>query len=112
MRLEVEGWPGDLRFPRCALGALPSPLWGGVGGGGREIRALSVRHALPPSPALPHKGGGSTLRLPPAHRTTFPDGAALAIFSHNSERNCFAPAYDRCRLQCNPFGVSSASAVD
>src|SRR5262245_30448825 len=42
---------------RRALGALPSPLWGGVGGGGRKIGAPMLPNALPPSPTLPHKGG-------------------------------------------------------
>src|SRR5215475_15171414 len=47
---------------RRLLGALPSPLWGGVGGGGRAImQTWRDRHltASPPSPTLPHKGGGS-----------------------------------------------------
>ena len=34
----------------------PSPLWGGVRGGGNPHLRCS---AIPPSPALPHKGGGS-----------------------------------------------------
>ena len=34
---------------------LPSPLWGGVGGGGSPDVECS---AIPPSPSLPHKGGG------------------------------------------------------
>jgi hypothetical protein len=37
----------------------PSPLWGGVRGGGLDI---SARAELPPSPTLPHKGGGSKPR--------------------------------------------------
>jgi len=49
---------------RRTFGALPSPLWGGVGGGSREIGARTLPHAPPPSPTLPHKGGGSTPRLP------------------------------------------------
>src|SRR2546426_2502115 len=48
------------RPPRALL---PSPLWGGVGGGGSAI-LRSWRHrtlaALPPSLTLPHKGGGTT----------------------------------------------------
>src|SRR5262249_12365867 len=44
---------------RRALGAFPSPLWGGVRGGGGAIDALALLHARPPSPTLPHKGGGS-----------------------------------------------------
>src|SRR5262249_47455937 len=42
------------------LDLLPSPLWGGVGGGGPKIGAPMLPNAPPPSPALPHKGGGST----------------------------------------------------
>src|SRR5690606_14996680 len=34
----------------------PSPLWGGVRGGGKRKR---WRCGVPPSPTLPHKGGGS-----------------------------------------------------
>ena len=53
---------GDTR--RVAL-LLPSPLWGGVGGGGREVgrkrRRLRVT-SRPPTPTLPHKGGGSRSR--------------------------------------------------
>src|SRR5262249_50328506 len=47
------------------LGALPSPLWGGVGGGGSAIPsqvAPSSSHRTTPTPALradpPHKGEG------------------------------------------------------
>src|SRR5262249_473644 len=44
---------------RRGLGVLPSPLWGGVGGGGP-----SVDHRSTPTPALradpPHKGEGGT----------------------------------------------------
>src|SRR5262245_20031384 len=39
---------------------LPSPYWGGVGGGGRAVEAPSMPKAPPPSPTLPRKGGGST----------------------------------------------------
>ena len=44
---------------------LPSPLWGGAGGGGREVRCKRRRPLVtsrPPSPTLPHKGGGSRSR--------------------------------------------------
>src|SRR6185295_8405728 len=44
-------------------GLFPSPLWGGVRGGGPNILRLPYRSTdsvLPPSPTLPHKGGGST----------------------------------------------------
>ena len=42
------------------LGLLPSPLWAGDGGGGRTWRTQFAPQLRPPSPALPHKGGGST----------------------------------------------------
>ena len=47
---------------RHTRGALPSPLWGGVGGGGRCWRTRLAQQQLPPSPTLPHKGGGSAPR--------------------------------------------------
>src|SRR5713226_4400927 len=40
-----------------ALGALPSPLWGGVGGGGREIRDACVAKRATPLPSPPPQGG-------------------------------------------------------
>src|SRR6476646_8069210 len=49
--------------PPCSV-RLPSPLWGGVGGGGRGWRTQLAPQLRPPSPALPHKGGGSRLSLP------------------------------------------------
>src|SRR5258707_12411397 len=33
---------------------LPSPLWGGVGGGGREMWRSKCPTARPPTPTLPH----------------------------------------------------------
>src|SRR6202040_1902217 len=65
----------DIEGTCSKLGALPSPLWGGVGGGGRGIwpPRCKPRHD-PPSPTLPHKGGGSrqSLRrlLSTRHRNT------------------------------------------
>src|SRR5580692_11548377 len=41
---------------RCFL--LPSPLWGGVGGGGRAAWHVGAVASRPPTPTLPHKGGG------------------------------------------------------
>src|SRR5260370_6861285 len=41
-----------------ALSALPSSLWGGVGGGGGAIDAPALRPALPPSPPLPQPAAG------------------------------------------------------
>src|SRR5262249_52313943 len=48
-----------MRHPRRMLGVFPSPLWGGVRGGGDCVRQRRRVTAPPPSPALPHKGGGS-----------------------------------------------------
>jgi len=44
--------------PRTAL--FPSPLWGGVRGGGRSLGQDWSVKLRPPSLALPHKGGGNT----------------------------------------------------
>ena len=41
----------------CTLGVFPSPLWGGVRGGGSNWRTHRAQQQRPPSPALPHKGG-------------------------------------------------------
>src|SRR5580700_11975711 len=44
---------------------LRSPWWGGVGGGGREVgreRGRLLVTSRPPTPTLPHKGGGSRSR--------------------------------------------------
>src|SRR4051812_35567532 len=64
--------------PRPCRPRLPSPLWGGVGGGGGDA---SMRKELPPSPTLPHRGGGSTLRLVLAF--------SLALLT----AGCFQPLY-------------------
>jgi hypothetical protein len=45
--------PRAQRPPRSLF---PSPLWGGVRGGGARTKVLVT---YPPSPTLPHKGGGS-----------------------------------------------------
>ena len=37
---------------------LPSPLWGGVGGGGQRLLADYAQQQLPPSPPLPHRKSG------------------------------------------------------
>src|SRR5262249_31612648 len=39
-----------------ALGALPSPLWGGVGGGGHEI-GTNIAERATPLPSPPPQGG-------------------------------------------------------
>jgi thiamine biosynthesis lipoprotein len=41
---------------------LPSPLWGGVGGGGRGMWDPRAATSRPPTPAFPHKGGRSNDR--------------------------------------------------
>src|SRR5215470_7863525 len=48
----------EVKVRRCS-GLLPSPLWGGVGGGGRAELALLCSKARAPTPFLPHRGGGS-----------------------------------------------------
>src|SRR5262249_38409026 len=55
---------------RDRLGVLPSPLWGGVGGGGPSVREESCVTASPPSPRLPHKGGGSRPNARQERRST------------------------------------------
>src|SRR5262249_52018091 len=44
---------------RRTTGMFPSPLWGGVRGGGQWFWAQCVNNCHPPSPTLPHKAGGS-----------------------------------------------------
>ena len=44
----------------------PSPLWGGVRGGGREVQSQAsplARHRATPLPALPHKGRATVLEV-------------------------------------------------
>jgi NitT/TauT family transport system substrate-binding protein len=43
---------------RGKLGVLPSPLWGGVGGGGRCWWTHLAQQLRPPSPPLPHRKSG------------------------------------------------------
>src|SRR5580700_125484 len=52
----------DLLRGRGPASLLPSPLWGGVGGGGRAIRRTCATTSRPPTPTLPHKGGGRRVR--------------------------------------------------
>src|SRR5262245_20936640 len=44
--------------PCRGLGALPSPLWGGVGGGGPSVGHRSRFTAPPPFPPLPQPAAG------------------------------------------------------
>src|SRR5713226_6687627 len=39
------------------LAVLPSPLWGGVGGGGREMEAPALPNRATPLPSPPPQGG-------------------------------------------------------
>src|SRR5580704_5457768 len=43
---------------RQTLGELPSPLWGGVGGGGQCWRTRGAQQQRPPSPTLPQAKSG------------------------------------------------------
>src|SRR5262249_58452790 len=54
---------GD-RSLRSALGVFPSPLWGGVRGGGRCVRQRPCVTARPPSPALPPQRGAGRSAAP------------------------------------------------
>src|SRR5262249_22495391 len=49
----------------CApkLGALPPPLWGRVGEGGRSLSRRSVNTSRPPPLTPPHKGEGNSLSM-------------------------------------------------
>src|SRR6516162_8520403 len=62
--------PGLARAPHCAslharyvsrggLGVLPSPLWGGVGGGGRRVRQRWCVTCITPSLPSPTRGEGT-----------------------------------------------------
>src|SRR5581483_947090 len=59
---DVHGAPAPRSlpgFPSPHAGGMSSTWWGGDRGGGSPDKKCS---AIPPSPALPHKGGGSTAR--------------------------------------------------
>ena len=55
MRLSMRS--GVFSFTRS--GALPPPLWGRVGEGGRSFVLRSFPHDGPPPLTLPHKGEGN-----------------------------------------------------
>ena len=43
----------------CSMrSVLPSPLWGGAGGGGPEVEAPSMSNSRPPTLTLPHRKSG------------------------------------------------------
>src|SRR5262249_41465063 len=50
------------RLPSAERHLLPSPLWGGVGGGGRERWHGIAVTSRSPSPTPPHKGGRRRVR--------------------------------------------------
>ena len=54
----------EIVIARHKGGAFPSPLWGGVRGGGSSWLTCLGQQTTTPSPTLPHKGGGS----PPSSR--------------------------------------------
>src|SRR5262249_31601268 len=64
-----------MRRSHCGLGVLPSPLWGGAGGGGRCYEATLVRHRTTPTrlaslatlPTRGRVGPSSPLALIPLH---------------------------------------------
>jgi H+-translocating NAD(P) transhydrogenase subunit alpha len=55
----------------------PSPLWGGARGGENPDNRCS---AIPPSPTLPHKGGGRPAR----HRVALLTAASLTLLPHTA----------------------------
>src|SRR5262249_61209321 len=61
--------------------AFPSPLWGGVRGGGRCVGQRPCITASPPSPTLPHKGGGSR---PSLWREQTECAASAAVAQHEA----------------------------
>src|SRR4051794_1043755 len=84
---------------RCA----PLPLVRRGWGWGSRIAALTLQHAPPPSPALPHKGGGSRPPLP------------LVVRGLASSRRRLVRAaglISLCALICAAFSFGSASAQD
>src|SRR5262245_38166262 len=88
-----------------ALGALPSPLWGGVGGGGP-----SADHRTTPTPALradpPHKGEGKTefvARAVAPSASASPSPAAPAL-AHDRGGGGAGLALERVPFQRNGVG--------
>src|SRR5262249_45237100 len=80
--------PAKLRAARAAGSTFPppadsvhfpSPLWGGVRGGGRCVGQRRCITASPPSPTLPHKGGREQTERGERERTEF---AALISALH------------------------------
>jgi len=61
--------------------ALPSPLWGGAGGGGSFRR--------PPTPTLPHKGGGSNDAAPSSPTALHRAGVPVAALERLAAADAF-----------------------
>src|SRR4051812_8398542 len=71
----------ELQGVEACRGVFPSPLWGGVRGGGRSCFS-AIR---PPSLTLPHKGGGNgeVRGLNSAHRTWRVGEIAREVLARN-----------------------------
>src|SRR5262249_21205201 len=65
---ETLQWRGLRHVTRRVLGVLPSPLWGGVGGGGRCLRRQSCFTARPP----PRRHSASKTRVNALKAPTLP----------------------------------------
>jgi hypothetical protein len=50
----------------AGIGQIPSPLWGGDGGGGGLATPRYTFPASPPTPSLPHSGGREAQSLAPS----------------------------------------------
>jgi phenylacetic acid degradation operon negative regulatory protein len=70
--------PAEAAFPSTGTTGFPSPLWGGIRGGGN--RNLG-RSAIPPTLSLPHKGGGDAAASapPPSGPPARPDEIIVMV---------------------------------
>jgi hypothetical protein len=97
---------------RHAFGVFPSPLWGGVRGGGRCVGQDRCIPAPPPSPTLPHKGGGSKLSLP---RVLTPFHKRAVVCSRREVKRCARRINKLCdgdtATDASPAGPSSSRDV-
>src|SRR5712691_7298056 len=59
------------------LGVLPSPLWGGVGGGGREMEAPALPNCATPLPSPPPQGGREQTEFAACADPTSPECALV-----------------------------------
>src|SRR5712691_7929875 len=62
------------------LGVLPSPLWGGVGGGGREMEAPALPNCATPLPSPPPQGGREQTEFAACADPTSPECALAAAW--------------------------------